>query len=122
MRGPSVPLRDHLEALISAHDRRYQDRYEEQKEAIARADTQRQRDHDAQNQWRDQFGDMERTLMPRRESQATTGAISEKISELSESDSSRTGAGHRGELTTLYVLSTLGPLVAVAALLVSLLH
>jgi biopolymer transport protein ExbB/TolQ len=118
----TVPLREYLEAIAKERDLRYQQRFVAQEAAIVHAEAQRQLDHQASNQWREQFHDMENTLMPRRESQATTSALADHISELREKDSSRDGGDHRGELTMLYLIACLGPAVGLISIVFTLLH
>lgn len=86
-------LRDHVNQMMSAHDRRYEQRFNAQeqavkdallaaKEAVIKAETATEKRFEGVNEFRGQLADQARDLMPRKESEESTRVVNEKIADL----------------------------------------
>ena len=83
-------VRDHLESVIALHDRRYEQRFADQqqaveaalsaaKEAVIKAETAAEKRFEGVNEFRAALGDQQRLLMPRSEADRAITALSEKL-------------------------------------------
>ena len=90
MASDPVSLREHLEALIAAHDRRYEQMFTSSrtavdaalsaaKEAVAKAEAASERRFEGVNEFRATLADQQRTLMPRGEQESVNRSVAEKL-------------------------------------------
>lgn len=88
-----VPLKDHFDALFSALEKRNDQRFKDQQEAVKaalasaeraveKAEVNAEKWRMNANEWRGAMNDRERNLMPRSEAEKSTQANSEKIAAL----------------------------------------
>jgi hypothetical protein len=111
-------LRRHMEAMLDAADKRYEQRFLAQADATLKAESASEKRFDSVNEFRGSLDDMVHTLMPRTESEARHTAASEKIdllqARLDKSEGS--GAGMRqGWTLVVGAIATVGVVMSLIA-------
>ncbi len=131
-----VPLREHMEKLIAdfrAHvdvrfneaDKRYEQRFAAQQEAmrsaLAAANTASDKEEtnaalwrSSANEWREAMNDRERQFLPRAEAAQIVKAIEERIADLKEYRDKSEGQGQGIGAVWAWVVAALGVLVGAA--------
>ena len=72
-------VKEHIKEIILAHDKRYEQRYEAQDRAVAKAETAAEKRFEVADKTRLEQAEQQRTLMPRAEAESRLGAMGEKI-------------------------------------------
>lgn len=114
-----IPLRQYVDALFAAQDKAVSAALAAQKEgtasalaaadrAVTKAETATERRFENSNEWRNTVETLQRTYMPRTESEQRMGAIEQKLQEMIERvnarDAQLTGQGQ----TWSYVIAAIG--------------
>jgi hypothetical protein len=119
-----VPLREHLEALINAHDRRYEQRFGDQatavqaalnaaKEAVLKAETAAEKRFESVNEFRETLDDQQRTLIPRAEAELRMNAIAARVDEVAKVVDAGRSARAGGREMWAYVVGGIGLLFGI---------
>jgi hypothetical protein len=119
-------LKEHLECVISAHDRRYEQRFRDQgaagesalnaaKEAVLKAEHASEKRFEGVNEFRAALSDQQRTLMPRAEAELRMAANEAQIKTLLESRVERRGESRGAQAIWGYIVGAIGLLLAIAS-------
>lgn len=77
-----VSLREHFERIIAEMNIRFEQRFEAQEKAVAKAETAAEKRFDSVNEFRAQLTDQANTFMPRREAEQANQTVSGKVDDL----------------------------------------
>lgn len=109
-------LKEHVDSMMAEKDKRDEQRFIAQKEAIGKVETATEKRFESVNEFRAQLSDQTRTLLPRTEFEAIKKAFDEKIETLKTSDTSRR-AKNDGISATWGIISILiGIVIAIIGL------
>lgn len=120
----------HLRAVADERDRRYEQRFEAQteavsaaltsaKEAVDKAETAATRRFESVNEFRAQLADQAGTFMPRLEAEQRIGQLAEKIDDIKGTRSQ--GFAQGGQVTVM-ALAALASIAAVISVIIALTH
>ncbi len=112
-------LRDHVEALLDAADKRYEQRFDAAENAVAKADAASEKRFDGVNEFRAALADQTASLIPRAEAETRLTVLNEKLSELGiemraavgtlrESQTNSAGRDHGISQSWLVLLGAMG--------------
>lgn len=117
-------LSAHLEAMMREADRRYEQRFDAQEKAVAKAETAAEKRLDSVNEFRAQLSDQAQTFMPRNEAAILIRALDDKFDVLagrvdrSESHGQGRDEGIAKSQAAMY--AALGALLPTVALIITL--
>ena len=127
-----ISIRDYIDTRLRDLIKTLDERFKSQETAIRVTASEQLREHERQNAWRAQFGELERTLMPRHESKSITDSLAQRLAAFEDStrndvqaldryQSASQGAGTRTEKTGNYAIMMLGSIPGLTALIIELL-
>lgn len=112
-------MKAHLERVIAEHDRRYEQRFTDQRDAVMKAELATEKRFEGVNEFRAQLADQARELMPRSETEALLRVLSEKVASLADAAHQSAGSRRGADQVVGYVFGAVGLLVGVVAAVIA---
>lgn len=131
--GELVSLREYVDVRFCAFDRSVSDRFKAQEKAVAaaieaadravsKAEVATEKRLEGMNEFRAALSDNSRSLMPRSESEARIGAVSDRLEELIKRIDSREGrSAGRGDVWG-WIVGAIGVILALGMLILKILE
>jgi hypothetical protein len=105
----------HVMEVLNERDARYAEAMAAQKEAVIKAEVATERRFESVNEFRNQMGDMQRTLMPRSESEQRMANLEKQLDSLEGLMSESRARLRGGKEMWAYIIGAVGLLLAIAS-------
>jgi hypothetical protein len=120
--GSWVPLREHVEALALERDRRYEQRFQAQEEALRVERETHKREMAGVNELRGQLNDVIDTMAPKGETNIRISAVDAKVDEVIRAVAASAGRSTGLGAGWSYLLGAIGALGILYGVITALLH
>lgn len=115
MNDETVSLREHFIALLDERELRYEQRFEAQQQAIAKAELAADHRAETANEIRGVMDDLTRQMMPRVEAVARFTMVEDKIDAINVAMSERAGTGAGVRTAWGWLIAAVGLFVSLAS-------